>query len=68
MVENLPAMQETQETRVQSLAQEDPLEDRMASWSSILAGKVLWTEELEGLHKVAKSDTTEATEQEQDIL
>ena len=34
MVKNLPAMQETQ---VQSLGQEDPLEKRMATHSSILA-------------------------------
>jgi len=38
-------MQETQETRVQSLGQEDPLEKEMATLSSILAWKILWTEE-----------------------
>ena len=37
MVKNLPAMQETQ---VQSLGQEDPLEKGMASHSSILAHKI----------------------------
>ena len=37
MVKNLPAMQETQ---VQSLGGEDPLEKEMATYSSILAGKV----------------------------
>ena len=42
MVKNLPAMQET---RVQSLGQEDPLEKRMATHSSILARRILWTEE-----------------------
>ena len=36
-VKNLPAMQETQETWVQSLGQEDPLEKVMATHSSILA-------------------------------
>ena len=36
MVKNLPAMQETQETRVQSLGWEDPLEQDMATHSSIL--------------------------------
>jgi len=36
-VKNLPAMQETQETWVQSLGQEDPLENEMAPHSSILA-------------------------------
>ena len=42
MVKNLPAMQETQ---VQSLAQEDPLEKGMASPASILAWRIPWTEE-----------------------
>ena len=36
-VENLPAMQETKEPQVRSLGQEDPLEESMASHSSILA-------------------------------
>ena len=45
-VKNLPAMQETQ---VQSLGQEDPLEKGMATHSSILAWKIPWTEEPEGL-------------------
>ena len=42
MVKNLPAVQETQ---VQSLSWEDSLEKGMASHSSILAWRVLWTEE-----------------------
>ena len=41
-VKNLPAMQETW---VQSLGQEDPLEKRMAIHSSILAWRIPWTEE-----------------------
>ena len=41
-VENLPAMQETQ---VQSLDWENPLEKRMATHSSILAWRSPWTEE-----------------------
>ena len=36
-VKNSPAMQETQEMRVQSLGREDPLEEGMATHSSILA-------------------------------
>ena len=36
---------ETQETWVQSLGQEDPLEEDMANYSSILAWKIPWTEE-----------------------
>ena len=42
MVKNLPAMQETQ---VQSLGREDPLENRMATHSSILVWRIPWTEE-----------------------
>ena len=45
-IKNLPAMQETQ---VQSLGQEDPLEEGMASYSSILARRIPWTEEPGGL-------------------
>ena len=52
MVKNLPAMQETQETWVRSLGQEDPLEKEMATHSSILAWKILWTEEPGGLQSM----------------
>ena len=38
-------MQETQEAQVQSLGQEDPLEEGMATQSSILAWRIPWTEE-----------------------
>ena len=38
-------MQEMQETQVQSLGQEDPMEEEMATHSSILAWKTPWTEE-----------------------
>ena len=41
-VKNLSAMQETQ---FRSLGQEDPLEKGMENYSSILAWKILWTEE-----------------------
>ena len=41
MVKNLPAMQETW---IQSLGQEDPLEKGMATHSSILAWRIPWTE------------------------
>ena len=46
MVKNLPA---TQETWVGSLGQEDPLEKGMATHSSILAWRVLWRGEPDGL-------------------
>ena len=42
LVKNLPAMKETW---VQSLGGEDPLEKGMATYSNIVAWKVLWTEE-----------------------
>ena len=42
MVKNLPAVQETQ---VQFLGWEDPLEEGMATHSSILAWRIPWTEE-----------------------
>ena len=45
VVKNPPAMQEAQETWVWSLGQDDPLEEEMATHSSILAGKIPWTEE-----------------------
>ena len=62
MEKNLSAMQETW---IQILGQEDPLEKGLATHSSILAWRLLWTgqESLEGYstegHKEA--DTTEAT-------
>ena len=40
MVKNPPAMQETQEMKVQSLGQEDALEKEMATHSSILAWRI----------------------------
>ena len=43
MVKNPHAVQETREKRVQSLDQEDPLEEDMATHSSILAWRILWT-------------------------
>ena len=46
MVKNLPAMQET---RVRSLSREDPLEKGMSTHSSILAWRIPWTEEPDGL-------------------
>ena len=45
-------MQEPQEMRVQSLGREDPLEEDMATYSSILAWRIPWTEEPGGLHSM----------------
>ena len=52
VVKNPPVMQETQETWVQSLGWEDPLEEEMETHSSILAGKIPWKEEPGGLSMV----------------
>ena len=56
MVKSPPAMQETQ---VQSLGGEDPLEEGMATHSSILAWKIPWTEEPGGPWGRKESNTTE---------
>ena len=48
MVQNLPAMQGTQETQVQSLGGENPMEKEMAPHSSILPGKSLGQSSLVG--------------------
>ena len=48
-VKNLPAMQEPQKTWVQFLGLEDPLEEDMATHSSILAWRISRTEEPGGL-------------------
>ena len=49
--------------RVHSLSWEDPLEEEMATHSSILTWRILWTEEPGGLRSwgCKESDTTEAT-------
>ena len=61
--QTLPAMQEPQETQVQFLGQEVPLEEEMATHASILAWRIPWTEEPGGLQSLGskKSDTTEVT-------
>ena len=46
MVKKLPAMQETW---VRSLGWEDPLEEEIATCSSIFAWEIPWTEETDGL-------------------
>ena len=64
MVKNLPAMQET---RVQSLGQEDPLEEEMATHSSVLTWEIPWTEEPGGLQFIGwqRVRHTEATQHAQ---
>ena len=59
VIKNPPAMQESQETQVRSMGQEDPLEEGMATHSSILARRILmdrgawWAT----VHGVTKSQT-----------
>ena len=56
MAKNLPAVQETQ---VHSVGREDPLEEGMATHSSILSWRMPWTEESSGLQStgVTQSQT-----------
>ena len=51
-VKNPPAMQESQETQVQFWDWEDPLEEGMATHSSIIAWRILWTEEPSKLQSI----------------
>ena len=66
MVKNPPGIKEMQ---VQSLGQEDPLEEGMATHSSVLAWRIPWTGEPGALQSMGRkeSDTTEATEHVDDI-
>ena len=58
-VKNLPVMQETW---VRSLGQEDPLEKGMATYSSILAWKIPWMEESEGLQSMGLQGWTQLSD------
>ena len=51
-VKNLSAKQETQETQVRSQGWKDPLEEEMATHSSSLVWKILWTEQPGGLQSM----------------
>ena len=66
VVKNLPARQETW---VGSLGWEDPLEEGMATHSSILAWRIPWTEEPGGLQSIGSQrvgqSQTEAIKQQQ---
>ena len=63
---NLPVMQETQEIQemqVQSLGWEDPLEEGMATHSTILAWRIPGTDKRQStVHSFKESDMTEATD------
>ena len=61
MVQRLKHLPVMWETWVRSLGREDPLEKEMATHSSTLAWRILWTEELGGLQSTGhkESETTE---------
>ena len=63
---NLPVMQKTQEIQemqVRSLGWEDPLEESMATHSTILAWRIPGTEKQKAIvHSLKESDMTEATD------
>ena len=56
MVKNLPAMQETQ---VEFLGQEDPLEKGMATHSSVLAWRIPWTKKPDGPQSMGSQSQTQ---------
>ena len=65
-------MQEMQETWVQSLGQEDPLEKEMTTHASILAWEIPWTEDPEGPRSMglqrASGKLSESTEAKQKLI
>ena len=60
VVKNPPASTEEKEMQVRSLGREDPLEEGMATHSSILAWRIPWTEEPGGLLSI-RSQRTDMT-------
>ena len=58
MVKNPPAMQES---RVQSLGREDPLEEDMTTHFRILAWRIPWTEEAGGLRSMGSERLSDYT-------
>ena len=61
-------MQETQEMRIRSPRQEDPLEEGMATHSSVLACRIPWTEEPGGLQSMGLQSWTRLNIQIAQIL
>ena len=57
VVKNPPASEEIQETQFRSLGQEGPLEEEMATHSSILAWIFPWTEEPSGLQSMGRKES-----------
>ena len=67
VVKNLPANAKAQETRVRSLGWEDPLEKEMATHSGILAWRIPWTEETDGLQSMGPQSRTRLKRMSSDI-
>ena len=65
LVKKSPAIQET---GVQSLGQEDPLEQETATHFSVLAWRTVWTEEPGGLQSMGPQDTAELLKQQHTLL
>ena len=65
MVKNSPAIQETW---VPSLGREDPLEEEMATHSSILAWRIPWAEELGGLNSMVSTSQKDLETKQQYIM
>ena len=64
VVKNLPVKtEETQETQVPSLGRNDPLEEKMATHSSILASRISRTEEPGGLQSMGSQSWTQLSTQ-----
>ena len=61
-VKNQSAVQETQKMWAQSLGQEHSLEEEMATHSSILAWRILWTEEPGGLWSTESQRVTQLSD------
>ena len=62
MVKNPPTVCEPQETWVQSLGQEDPLEDEMTTHSSVSAAwEIPWTEEPGGIQTMGSQKESDVT-------
>ena len=59
VVKNLPANAKDVEAQVQSLVREDPLEESMATHSSVLAWRIPWTEEPSGLQSMGSQTLTQ---------
>ena len=59
VVKNHLPVQETQETQILFLGLDNPLEERMATHSSILAWRIPWTEEPGGLRSIALQSQTQ---------